>query len=119
MMQEIDSILDNTAYMTIVNSSGWNLTKMITLVEEEVLLKRLGAMDAFRRGLDKLGIIDLLKKHPDEISKLNQNKLDAEMFTDLMETPPPSPADDIQNITAHKWFLEYLLERENCIGKLC
>ena len=57
------------------------------LIKEEVIIKPLGPMDALRKVLDRLRIIELLHKHPTEIFNLflyYQEMLTAEMSPSLI-----------------------------------
>ena len=107
--------------MSIVNASGWQTTRLITLktkqeflyclIKGEVVLKCLAAMDALVKGLERLGLVTL-RKHPKELRELfvfTHKPLDAETFVALMEVPSMQEPD--MHVRAYKWFLEYVKER--------
>lgn len=112
--------------MSLINASGWNTTKCINssskheflhlLIKQEVILKRLPAMDALEKGLEQLGVVTLLRQHPNKLKELfvySSSALTADMFVQLMAqcNPLEMPNDHLQ---AYKWFLEYIKEREIC-----
>ena len=66
--------------MAIINSSGWSLTSEITLqskhdliqglIYDEVVGKRDRHIHALRRGLQRLGVLDMLKQYPNQTRQL-------------------------------------------------
>lgn len=67
------------------------------------------------KGLERLGLVTLLRKHPKELKELfvySPKALDAETFVTLMEVPS-IPEADICQVQAYKWFLEYIKERQS------
>lgn len=67
----IDSILDTSEYMEIINCSGWPCTEPITmynkplllqgLITEEVIRKRVRPMNEMREGLRLVGLFPFLQ----------------------------------------------------------
>ena len=127
--EDINNIVDEPKYLSLVNCSGWNPTKCINnnskheflylLIKEEVILKRITSMDALINGLERLGVVTLLRTHPQVFKELftyNARPLTASGFVSLM-TPCSLSDMPMDHIQAYKWFLEYLKARETC--KLC
>ena len=66
--------------MTIINSSGWGLTTEIMLytkhdlvqglIYDEVVGKRERHVRALRSGLERLGVLDMILKYPDQTREL-------------------------------------------------
>lgn len=73
-------------------------------------------MDALASGLEQLGMVTLLRQHPNRLAELfthTVSPLTAGRFVSLMRpcSLPDMPLDQVQ---AYKWFLEYLKARETC-----
>ena len=123
---ELDNIVDEPKFLSLINASGWNTTIPINsatkneflqkLIHEEVLLKRLPAMDAFSKGLETLGVITLLRKHSQlkELFLHVHKELTADMFASLTETPVPT---EVEHTKIYKWFLEFIKAREMSTSK--
>ena len=103
-VDETNKIIDDPRYVGILNSCGWSTTKCINttskteflqcLIHNEVIHKRLGAIQAFCQGLEHLHLVRLLQQNVD-IMKLvflcsNQEQtLTSEAFISLISTPKP------------------------------
>lgn len=102
--EDIDSILEESENMSIINSSGWPVTQQITLANktallqglifDEVIAKRQDHIAAFQKGLEKLKVMALVIKHPQQMRKLfvySDEILDADQLLSLIETPLTTP----------------------------
>ena len=101
-------------YLAIVNSSGWPTTKVITLsnktelisglVLQEVVLKREAQLQSFRKGLDYLGVLQLLQMSPLTLKPVlvyEERPLSADDFINNMKTIV-TQNDKQQSVAA--WF---------------
>ena len=94
--------------MAIINTSGWPPTRAITpgskakflerLINQEVIEKRESQITAFGKGLDQLGLLTLIRKHPETMkpvfvqSTTNVTSITAETFLGLVSSEVPSDA---------------------------
>ena len=114
--------MDNDKNMTIINNSGWDHTKPLNLqskaaltqglIVDEVIGKRERQIAALRRGLERLGIMDLLLQYPLQMEELFLHKAKWITHTRLRSclsyTQPTSQAEQ----QALSWLFEYLQERD-------
>ena len=113
----INHLLDEEKYMAIVNASGWPTTKMITvinkaeflegLINQEIVNKRDVQIAAFGKGLEQLGILTLIRSHPETlrpvfVHKCTEATITAEDFLGLISCSHPD------NATMCKWFINFL-----------
>ena len=118
--KDIDSILDESENMSIINSSGWPVTQQITLANktallqglifDEVIAKRQDHIAAFQKGLERLEVMELIRKHPQQMRKLfvhSDETLNADQFLSLIETPQTTPVTHQTWV----WCKEYIVER--------
>ena len=73
--KEIDSFLDEPTCLAVLNASGWPPTLRLTVanraeflngvVLQEVVQKRSSAMKSVCAGMEVLGLVTLVKQHPD------------------------------------------------------
>lgn len=118
--EDIDSILEESENMSIINSSGWPVTQQITLANktallqglifDEVIAKRQDHIAAFQKGLEKLKVMALVIKHPQQMRKLfvySDEILDADQLLSLIETPLTTPVTHQTWV----WCKEYIVER--------
>ena len=106
--------------MSIINSSGWPVTQQITLANktallqglifDEVIAKRQDHIAAFQKGLEKLKVMALVRKHPQQMRKLfvySDEILDADQLLSLIEAPLTTPVTHQTWV----WCKEYIVER--------
>jgi hypothetical protein len=72
--EAINKLLDQDKYIGILNSSGWPTTRILSpenkaefmqeLIVQELITKRAKVINAFCRGLEILGVLTLIRKHP-------------------------------------------------------
>ena len=82
--------------MTIINGSGWGLTTEITLhtkhdlvqglIYDEVVGKRERHIRALRRGLERLGVFDMILKYPDQTRELFLHQVIKIIITIIIRT---------------------------------
>ena len=113
--------------MAIVNASGWPMTKMITvinkteflegLINQEVVVKRDLQISAFGKGLEQLGVLSLIRKHPDVLkaafvcSTTTQKSISAEDFLNLVSSGPPTNGHD-HELKAYEWFITFIKSKD-------
>lgn len=98
-MDEIDALVDLPA---IINPSGWNITEPVTiankaallqqLIWEEVILRREGNIQAFKRGLNHLKLLQFMQTNADLLKPLFVAKCEevtAEVFMGLVSSLRP------------------------------
>lgn len=72
--EDINSLLDDPKYSTIVNHSGWPVGRVLNLkskgdfitsiLVEELVDKRIQLLQNFREGLDHFSLLKLMKESP-------------------------------------------------------
>lgn len=106
---EIDTLLDEPANMYILNHSGWSITEPVTmankatllqrLIWDEVILRREGNIQAFKRGLTYLKLLQLMQANPDLLKPLfvaKSEEVTAEAFMGLVSTLRPQEVEQRQ-----------------------
>lgn len=127
--EEIDGLLEQDKYMTLVNASGWSVSTPINLstkgallqglVWDEVVGKRERQVRAFRKGLDRFGLLDMIVRHRDlaeELFVFHESTLSLAEFKNLMSSEPPDKETQPKQAKAYQWFLDYLQERAEGIS---
>ena len=89
--------MDNDKSMSIINNLGWDHTKPVNLqmkatltqelILDEVMRKSERQNAALRRGLEKLGIMDLLLKYPQQMKELFVHKTEQSTYNQAKELP--------------------------------
>ena len=103
--------------MTIVNTSGWSITKEITLqsknmliqnlIYDEVIGKRERYIRALRRGLTHLGVLDMLLSNQEKTSQLFLHQVCSlqllKMYSCIINCPTVTPRvnNDREHRTMH------------------
>ena len=116
----MDAVLDEEKYMSIINASGWDLTKKVTqvtknnlvqgLIVEEVIGKRERRMCAMKNGLEWAGFLDLIRQYPEKMRPLLVHcgsELTYNQFQALIYSAPPSQPVERR---AYEWFFEYIAQ---------
>ena len=121
--EDIDILLNEPNYMSLVDSSRWSTTASINmntkgaliqvLIMDEVIGKRQIQMENLRKGLTKFsGFFSLCQKYPEKCKSLfvyTDQDVTYDVFLKLM-----APVFD--NTGTHgdilTWFTDYLKERE-------
>lgn len=110
--------------MTIINNSGWDHTNPVNLhtkdnlvqglIVDEVIGKRERQLRAMRRGLQHLGVLDLLLKHPKQTEELFIYKAGAGhvCFTTIRSCLTTKQTTSSCEQQAMEWLLEYLEARD-------
>ena len=118
-MDQINKVLDDPRYGGILNSSGWPTTKCINtttkteflqcLIHNEVIRKRLEAVQAFCQGLEHLKVVTLLKRNPDLMKSVFlyqcHQSLNPDGFLNLISSQKPK---DEKKVIVYDWFVEYI-----------
>ena len=121
--ESINQLLDEDKYMAIVNASGWPTTKMITLINKaeflegliihEVINKRDMQITAFGKGLEQLGLLTLIRNHPETLKPVFVHKskasITAEGFLDLLSSSRPN---DANHLRVYEWFVNFIKSRD-------
>lgn len=124
MNERINDVLENSSIMAIVNHSRWSVTDAITksnklallqqLIWEEVVHRREHNLKAFRKGLNILGIVNLIQHNPNITRPLfvfdGNATLTSQQFISMIESSQPVYPDECQ---AYERFMEFvtLLEK--------
>lgn len=118
---ELDQLLDDPAYSTLLNHSSWSLTDPVNrsnkhallqqLILEEVIIRREVNLKAFRRGLQVLGLCDLLEHHPQSLQPLfvagaQVKILTAQRVRDALSST--CPTHDSDKAAAYNHFMALL-----------
>lgn len=80
------------------------------LIFDEVIAKRQDHIAAFQKGLERLEVMELIRKHPQQMRKLfvhSDETLNADQFLSLIETPQTTPVTHQTWV----WCKEYIVER--------
>jgi len=106
--------------MSIINASGWDLTKKITcvtknslvqgLIIDEVIGKRERQMCAVSNGLEWAGFLDLIRQYPEKMRPLFVycgRELTCDQFKVLIDSSPPNQPVEKR---AYEWFFEYVAQ---------
>jgi len=112
--------LDEEKYMSIINASGWDLTKKITcvtknslvqgLIIDEVIGKRERQMCAVSNGLEWAGFLDFIRQYPEKMRPLFVycgRELTCDQFKVLINSSPPNQPVEKR---AYEWFFEYVAQ---------
>lgn len=86
------------------------------LIVDEIIGKRERQIRALSKGLETLGILELLIKHPTQMEQLlvyNERPLTADVIRDTMSFVANNAAEQ----QAIEWFFLYLKERDVTPGK--
>ncbi len=119
---ELDAIIDQPVHTHILNGSAWSAIEPVTmasktrllqqLMQEEVLVKRDKNLQAFRRGLTTLGVLDLITAYPSLMRPFfiwRDQPLTAQSFMEMVEAAPHK--GEITQ-TAFKFFEELVYSLE-------
>lgn len=112
----------------IVDSCGWPIERLVTvfnkheltqqLLCEELLTKRMDALNNFREGLNYFGLVDLLKDSPAIGQVLfvpqSSNQLTAEDFLKCLDSTKPNKPEELK---AYNHFISFVKEYEQETGK--
>ena len=116
---EINQLLDQEVSMVLVNSSGWSPMKVVNkttknelvqgLLFNEVIYKREKQLQAFRKGLDRLGFLQLLKMNPVLRYLLvhEETPMTSSMFLSLI-----AKDETVQASLAYNLFVNYVESRQ-------
>lgn len=125
---DVDALVDKPANMSIINHSGWSITEPVTLTNkagllqhliwEEVILRRDGNIQAFKRGLDHLKLLQLMQTHPALLKPLfvvqpTCEDLTAQAFWGLVASLRPRDEDKQQ---AYDFFRDFVFHLEGKCG---
>lgn len=127
--EDINSLLDDPKYSTIVNRSGWPVGRVLNLkskgdfitsiLVEELVDKRIQLLQNFREGLDHFSLLKLMKESPNLWKPFflteGPTPLSADVFMNLVE--PPTEPDELQ-AKAYELFLEFSKDHVDCTGKV-
>lgn len=121
--EDIDSLLNDQEYMTLVNTSRWSITDSINiqskniliqgLIIDEVLGKRSCQIESLRKGLGTLGVLSLCQRYPQQSQCLfvySETKVQFSTFEKLIVAPVDQ---DERKAEVFEWFLMYLKTRES------
>lgn len=123
--EELNVVVDNPCYLSIINSCGWPITKPITLtskiefihrlVYHEVIGKRLSAISSFKKGLAILNLEKLLRENYEEMKPFfvycTTSTLTADCIIRLIEWGEVNESSR----QSKNFFIQYLEEKD---GKL-
>lgn len=125
---QIDVILDDDKYMSIINSSNWPTTRVINcttkyellqhVIENEVFHKRRIAMSCVARGLDRFGLKALIKHNMKQLVDhivTARESLRAETLLSIMKCETDG---EERHERALDFFKTYLHAREGESGKV-
>ena len=121
--EEINLVLEHPSVMMIINSSRWSVTEMITkanksallqlLIWEEVVKRREENLMAFRKGMNVLGMLDMLKNYPVLTRPLLVAEDDAVLtskeFRSLIGSSKPVVPEEIQSYNRFMEFIEGII----------
>ena len=115
---EIDSIIDKPVNSCILNGCGWCITTGIVpsnklyflqhLLLDEVISKREKNLKAFLRGLDVLGIGEIVKRHPAMAKKMfvmEDIPMTPDAFMKVVASLQPKKAEEI---VAYGFFKDFV-----------
>ena len=118
---EIDHLFDKPVNAAILNGYGWSIIQPIVpanklsflqhLIQDEVIIKRERNLKAFQRGLNVLGVGDLLKRYPcitDKLFVAQKSPLSPAGFLDLVSSLRPQRQEEVQAFEIFKEFVSYL-----------
>ena len=118
---EVDQITDTPTALFLLNQSSWSITEAVTmlnksyllqkLIFEEVITRREGSLQAFRRGLNHLGLVPLLQSFPDMMKPIfvaEPVKLTAESFLSLIVSLKPQEAEQRHAFDFFCAFVQHL-----------
>ena len=123
---EVDALVDQPTSMFIINQSGWSVIEPVTmenkasllqhLIWEEVILRREGNIQAFKRSLDCLQLLQLMQTWPDIIilkplfvSQPAMENVTAMAFLGLMASLKPHDEDQQR---AYEYFHDFVVHLE-------
>lgn len=121
---KLDALLDETSatgeiYQQIINGSSWDITQQVTfqnrcllifeLIQDEVIRKRIGQINAMCDGLDEIGLMKLASLHPDEFEPLFLPCTQISQCA-LLDSIYPSTNLSGSQLQSHEWFLRYIQE---------
>ena len=115
---EIDTLLENPAYIAILNNSRWSIIDAVDmsnkdalsqlLIAEEVIVRREANLKAFCRGLNVVGFADLIEKWPNLMRPLlvtEDFEITSTIFKGLIKSQKPSsPAES----RAYDMFMNFI-----------
>ncbi len=120
---DIDTLLDQPASMFIINHSGWSIVDPVTtgnkavllqhLIWDEVILRREGNIQAFKRGLGDLGLLQLVQRYPDLMKPLfvaqpDGQEVTALAFMGLVESLKPTEKEQLRAYDYFQDLVAYL-----------
>ncbi len=124
-MDEVDALVDQPANMFIINQSRWSIIEPVTmenkasllqhLIWEEVILRKEGNVQAFKRGLDCLMLLQLMQTWPDVLKPLfvaqpTMKEVTAEAFLGLVASLKPHDKDQQR---AYDYFHDFVFHLES------
>ena len=122
---KVEELLVRHGLTDAVPLSGVNKEKAIKdLLVAEVLVTRTVALDSFFRGLNALGLGDLLRKHPSITEFVFPSIEEASVDIDILKSMLLQ-AHPIQEIVGEaqaqswEWFLEYVNNSSSDVGECC
>ena len=116
-------MIDDPRFMAILNSSGWPVTRCVSLASKsellqqlifnEVVQKRQQAIHSVCRGLDQLKVVKLLRGNADIMKPVflfdPTLQLTPDILCNNISTPKPS---DERLKQVYEWFLDYVRARD-------
>ena len=113
--------MDSEKNMAIINNSSWDHTKCVNLqtkaslsqclIVDEIIGKRERQIAALRRGLERLGILDMVISYPlltEDLFIHKKKQVTYATLRDCITCNPTCPSEQ----QALRWLLDYLQERD-------
>ena len=121
--ESIDDIIDDPRFMAILNSSGWPVTRCVSLTSKaellqqlifsEVVLKRQQAIHHLCTGLGHLNIMKLMRENEDLMKPVFLFDTDQQLTPDVLCNSIATPKPSDENLKrVYEWFLEYIRAAE-------
>ena len=116
--EEINNIVDDPSYLSIVNSSGWPASRCITMQSKSAFLhglivsefsKRIPLIKSFAKDLNVLKVFDAVTRNPDQMRHVfvhNEDEvLTSQKFIGAIKSRRPT--DEVKR-QVFDWFMEYI-----------
>ena len=126
---EIDAVLDQPTFLSIVNQSSWGHVQAVTmsskhsflqlLIWDEVIQHRLVNIHALMKGLNCLGYLQLVKDHADQLINLFVHKAGPLTAAQLLAFLKPSITGTEEKRQALQFFKDFILYLESKALFLC